>query len=200
EEHMGMNPLPSVPGELNNIVKEGDNDEAGVLPGIVKLNSEFTAQSLLDTLKEKAYPAVHLASHFIFKAAGTDQDSFLLLGDGGGLTLARIRDEFDFQGIDMLTLSACETGMGSVGADGREIEGFGVLAQKKGAKSVIATLWPVTDKSTGLFMQTMYRIHAENPDMTKSEAVREAQLTLLKNRQFSHPHYWAPFILLGNWL
>jgi len=51
--------------------------------------------------------------------------------------------ENPFGGVDLLTLSACDTASGGTGANGKEVEGFAVLAQRKGAKAVIATLWPV---------------------------------------------------------
>jgi CHAT domain-containing protein len=106
-------------------------------------------------------------------------------------------------------------------SDGSEVEGFGVLAQRKGAKAVVASLWPVADASTGLLMQEFYRIRQSDPKSTKIEALRRAQLRLLngeikpggaanergvkvsrdqKVRDYQHPYYWAPFFLMGNWL
>lgn len=83
-----------------------------------------------------------------------------------------------FRGVDLLTLSACDTALG----DGAEIEGFGALAQNQGAKGVIATLWKVTDRSTALFMQRFYDLlhdASEGETPTKAEALRRAQLALL---------------------
>ena len=85
-------------------------------------------------------------------------------------------------------------------AQGRELEGLGALAQKQGAKAVIATLWPVFDASTGEFMRQLYKLRSEN-QLSKAEAMRQAQLGFLKpESQYNHPFYWAPFILMGNWL
>ena len=105
-------------------------------------------------------------------------------------------NDFDFNHIDLITLSACNTAMQG---NGSEIEGFGALAQKQGAKSVLATLWPVADVSTGILMQKMYQFRAENPKCTKIEALQIAQKYLLDSEEYSHPVFWAPFILIGNW-
>ena len=102
-----------------------------------------------------------------------------------------------------MTLSACETAMGGGRANGREFEGFGALVQQRGAKAVIASLWPVADASTPLFMQHFYR--ALQHGRSKADALRAAQLALLDNSGaveggYSHPYHWAPFVLMGNWL
>jgi CHAT domain-containing protein len=79
-----------------------------------------------------------------------------------------------------LTLSACETGIGEEYERGAEIEGFGVMAQKQGARAVLATLWNVADGSTGRLMREFYRLRASAPGMTKAEALQQAQLSLLR--------------------
>ena len=161
----------------------------------------------------------------------TVSDSFLLLGDGKHLTLEAINHgTFAFENVEQLTFSACNTAMGIGEGAGREIEGLGVLAQKQGAKSVAATLWPVADASTGIFMARFYTLLQQG--MTKAEALRQAQVEFIKGEPnenqlphesgergtavstrtgeeiqpggvfpgYSHPYFWAPFILMGNWL
>jgi CHAT domain-containing protein len=137
---------------------------------------------------------------------GNEASSFLLLGDGDKLTLSRIRqDRFDFSRVDLVTLSACETGVGGGDkAGGEEVEGLGAVVQKQGAKGVIATLWPVADESTGQLMQHFYRLR-DVEKLSKAAALKQAQLRLLQAEaggasRFAHPFYWAPFILMGNWL
>jgi CHAT domain-containing protein len=93
-------------------------------------------------------PVVHVASPFQFQP-GNETNSALLLGDGNFLSLAQIKTLPNvFGGVELLTLSACNTATGGSGANGTEIEGFGVLAQRQGAKAVVASLWPVFDTST----------------------------------------------------
>ncbi len=216
--------LPAVRQELEGIVRVG---ERGVLPGAVYLDDAFTAQRLREVL-DQSYPVLHIASHFVFRP-GNESNSFLLLGDGTPLSLVDLRqDDFDFGQVDLITLSACETAVGGgLDGNGREIEGFGALAQERGAKGVIASLWQVADESTGILMQSLYRIREQNEHMNKAEALREAQLQFIHGQvqpsastterglsranrpappsadaaqRYTHPYYWAPFILMGNWL
>ena len=217
--------LPSVAAELSGIIASRPGG-GGVLAGEIKLDDQFTRQSMRQTLL-KRYPVVHIASHFHFQP-GNDTKSYLQLGDGGHWTLGDLRTSANlFGGVQLLTLSACNTGVG----DGTEVEGFGTLAQRQGAKAVVASLWPVEDESTSHLMQEFYRMRESTRGITKLEALREAQLRLLRggvkaqsraargrgenpasmhadgpryqlNPQapYAHPFYWAPFFLMGNWL
>jgi CHAT domain-containing protein len=100
--------LPGVRAEVEGIVLHG---KQGVLPGKVYLNKDFTSQSLKEVTKQD-FQVMHIASHFVF-SPGTEINSFLLMGDGQELTLGDIRTQnFDFSHVELLTLSACETGMG----------------------------------------------------------------------------------------
>jgi CHAT domain-containing protein len=83
-----------------------------------------------------------------------------------------------FQGVDLLTLSACDTAAQFPNADGKEIDGFAELAQRLGAGSVMASLWPVLDTSTTQLMKAFYA-HRQNGRLNKAEALRKAQLDLL---------------------
>lgn len=187
--------LPAVSAEMRSIVKDG---RTGVLPGEVHLDKAFSAARLKD-VSQRPFQLLHVASHFRF-SPGTEVNSFLLLGDGQQLTLGDIRTQnYRFDQVDLLTLSACDTGLGGGrDAQGREIEGFGVIAQQQGAKAVLATLWPVADQSTALLMADLYK-QRQSQRLTKIEALRQAQLGLMAQPRFAHPFYWAPFILMGNW-
>lgn len=225
-------PLPSVQQELSGIIHVGrQSATGGVLPGDIYLDKDFTQARFHDVL-DREYPVIHIASHFQF-IPGTESQSFLLLGDGKELTLAELRTGgWKFGSVDMMTLSACNTAMGGDRSEnGSEIEGFGALAQRQGAKGVLATLWPVADQSTAILMQSLYRLRQEK-GLTKADALREAQLALITGKHtspialkkmpsvssagtgtvdaptytpdpskpYAHPFYWAPFILMGNWL
>lgn len=187
--------LPAVKAEMSSIVKSG---RSGVLPGEVFLDQAFSAARLKD-VSQRPFQLLHVASHFRF-SPGTEVNSFLLLGDGQQLTLGDIRTQnYRFDNVDLLTLSACDTGLGGGrDAQGREIEGFGVIAQQQGAKAVLATLWPVADQSTAVLMADLYK-QRQSKRLSKIEALRQAQLGLLAQPRYAHPFYWAPFILMGNW-
>ena len=212
----GFDALPAVKDELSGIVRIDAKQGRGVLQGEMRIDGEFTAAAFKQALS-KGYPVFHIASHFEFQP-GKETDSYLLLGDGNKVSLAAFALEgYDFSAVELLTLSACNTAVGAARADGREVEGLGVTAQRRGAKGVLATLWPVADQSTGLFMQQFYRIRQENPGMTKAEALQKAQMKFIEREpetvgklaalssdpestpDYGHPYYWAPFILMGNW-
>jgi tetratricopeptide (TPR) repeat protein/CHAT domain-containing protein len=172
-------------------------------PSVVKgkfiSNELFTKDSFFQAL-EQHLPLVHIASHFILEP-GDENASFLLMGDGEKLTLAEIKEKPDdlFEGVQLLTLSACQTAFQKEReSDGHEIDSFAELAQRKGAKAVMASLWSVDDESTSRLMTQFYKTR-QTENFTKAEALQEAQLNLLRSKDFSHPYYWAPFILIGNW-
>jgi CHAT domain-containing protein len=122
---------------------------------------------------------VHIASHFRLHP-GNETASFLLLGDGSRLSLAQVKTWPTVSGgVELLTLSACHTATGGTEADGKEVEGFAVLAQRQGAKAVVATLWPVEDASTQALMRTFYRLHDAQPGLSKAGALQQAQQQLL---------------------
>jgi len=205
--HQGFVELPNVPAELRAIIHDPTGDKSGgVLPGKIMLDDNFTERNFKDALLRRQYPVVHIASHFTFNADGNSDDSFLLLGDGK-LTMAQI-DAIPnlFSGVELLTLSACDTATGAnadtkIEKQGVEVESLGVLAQQKGATAVLASLWQVADESTSRLMQEFYRVREAQHGITKAEALQRAQIDLLlnSNREYAHPFYWAPFILIGNW-
>jgi CHAT domain-containing protein/uncharacterized protein HemY len=170
--------LPGVAEETRGIIK-AEGATSGVLPGTIKLDEQFTQEAMLTGLRARP-PVVHVASHFQFKP-GNETDSALLLGDGQFLSLAQIKSLPNvFSGVELLTLSACNTATGGSGATGKEVEGFGVLAQRQGAKAVVASLWPVADRSTKNLMQEFYKLREAKASTTKAEAMRQAQIKLLR--------------------
>lgn len=169
--------LPGVDEELRAVFRVGGRS-GGVLDGEVLPDDRFTKTSMLTALARRR-PVVHIASHFSFRP-GDDTRSFLLLGDGSVMTLAEMKSQRDlFAGVELLTLSACNTAAQQPDADGREIDAFAELAQRLGASAVIATLWQVSDASTPWLMSRFYRMRKATTGITKAEALRKAQLALL---------------------
>ena len=208
--HQNWPALPYVREELKGIIRDEDaGGTNGILPGRIMMDEVFSEANLREALIRQTYRVVHIASHFKFDADGNSNDSFLLLGNGQltKLTIAQIATIPNFfAGVELLTLSACQTAIGDQASrlqdnEGVEVESLGVLAQRKGASAVIATLWEVADDSTSILMQNFYRCHAAATVTTKAEALRQAQLDLLlhSDGKYSHPFYWAPFVIIGNW-
>ncbi|MEC4984220.1 MAG: CHAT domain-containing protein, partial [Oscillatoria sp. PMC 1076.18] len=98
--------------------------------------------------------------------------------------------------IHLLVLSACETATG----DSRAALGIAGISIQAGARSTIASLFPVNDLSTSLLMRNFYTALKED-NLTKAEALRRSQLALLSNnnKEYAKPYYWSPFILIGDW-
>jgi len=91
--------------------------------------------------------------------------------------------------------------MNSAVGDERAALGLAGIALKAGARSAVASLWRVEEASTAKLMTTFYQAMCKGPYVSKAEALQQAQKTLLlSQRQYKHPYYWAPFLLIGNWL
>ncbi len=189
----GLPALPRVKSELEAIVERRPGDSEGLVPGVILLDEQFTSERLRSTLLE-GYPLVHLASHFVFRPGSLDR-SFLLLGDGGRLTLEQIKQgALPLQGVRLLSLSACSTALGE-DASGRELESFGTLARRLGAREVMASLWQVPDLATAALMRAFYGGRRRQPDSAAALAL--AQRSLGRPGPWAHPFYWASFVLLG---
>ena len=207
----GFKRLPHVRKEIQAIVNDKEKGYNGLIQGKAFIDHDFTKNTMLKELEKKDYPLVHISSHFKF-SPGDETKKNLLLGDGNIMKLSEIRRMGKlFDNVKLLVLSACQTG---VGGNGEEIDGFGELAQQSGAKSVVATLWKVRDKSTKELMVKFYQVLKEGKVTSKIEALRKAQLELAgledligknknkpvrKKTQYSHPYYGGPFIMIGNW-
>jgi CHAT domain-containing protein len=211
--------LPAVRAELHSIVQSAQSPN-GVLPGQSLLDGDFSEVALESQLL-RGYKLIHIASHFRLNP-GDSTRSFLLLGDGNVLTMDEIKNnpKLSFRGVELLTLSACQTAVVEKDSSGKEIEGFGYVAQQKGAKAILATLWSVADDSTQLLMSEFYRLRKKNSQLTKAAALQIAQQKMIAGKlkssgandkrrdtndtdstsgDYSHPYYWSPFVLIGNW-
>lgn len=199
-ENDGHQPLLAVKDELEGIICT--DDITGVLPGKILLDEAFTRDAMQMNLAN-GYKVVHFASHFVLDSLNETM-SYLLLGDGSRIRMDELR-EFPqlFKGVELVAFSACSTGLGTTSAKGREVDAIGYLGELQGAKAVLATLWPVEDMSTSMLMREFYRMREKGSP--KAEALRLAQHAMLSRRiesendyDFTHPFFWAPFILIGN--
>jgi len=185
----GFPALEYVQGELDAI--------HAVYGGKVLENEAFRIANVQQELKETPYSIVHVASHGQF--ASDVRNTFLLTFDDK-LTLDRLErfmalGQYRDQPVELLTLSACQTAAG----DDRAALGLAGIAVKAGARSALATLWFINDQATSLLVTEFYR-QLQKPDLSKAQALQQAQLWLLADRRYQHPGYWAPFLLIGNWL
>jgi CHAT domain-containing protein len=174
----------------------------GALVGEGFADAAFTEARLRELLAlPGAFSVLHIGTHFRLRP-GNALRSYLLLGDGSHLTLDTI-GTLSFQGVDLVTLSACQTGLGGArGDDGREIEGLGALVQRRGAGNVIASLWPVEDTSTAQLMRTLYSAFAVNHGDAALGLQRAQQALRLRKapngRANADPYYWAGFFVASS--
>ena len=156
------------------------------------------SESKLKQLPLDQYRRIHFACHgyidevrpqFSALVLGTESGS----GEDGYLTM---REVFDLKlNSDLVVLSACSTGLG------KQMRGEGVTGLTRafllaGTPSVIVSLWNVNDKSSSVLMTAFYK-SLEQKQLSKAAALQAARLKLIESGNYSHPYYWAPFILIG---
>jgi CHAT domain-containing protein len=190
EARQGFSPLPGVDAEIAQVSKQ--------VKSKVLFNENFTFGKFKDLINNESFPIVHLATHGQFSS--NPEETFLLTWSD------RISiEDFDLifqkrrlgllQPIELLVMSACQTAAG----DNRATLGLAGFALRSGAKSTIASLWSVSDESTSIMMREFYH-QLTDLKVSKAEALRQAQLSLLEEPLYKHPYFWASFVLIGNWL
>jgi len=181
--------LPYVSAELREISQ--------VFNARSLLNQDFVATRVEEELKREPFSILHIASHGHF--GNEVEDTFVLAFDTR-LTMDRLGEyvglfRFREEPLDLLTLSACETAAG----DDRAALGLAGIAIRAGARSALATLWQVNDPASYRLVVEFYR-QLRNPGASRASALQAAQLALLNDLRYGHPCYWAPFLLINNWL
>jgi CHAT domain-containing protein len=183
-------PLPGVQQEVKLIQQK--------IPAHVLLDRNFTTQAINAETTTFPFSLVHFATHGQF---GSEAEKTFIKTWDGRLTindLQRLLKQLSIENksvVELLVLSACQTAEG----DNRAALGMAGLAVRSGARSTLATLWAVNDASTAQFIAEFYQ-HLLQPQVSKAQAVRSAQLALIRSKEFNNPFYWAPFVLVGNWM
>ena len=113
-----------------------------------------------------------------------------------GIVSARELAGWDWWGTQLVVLSACETGVGTV-KSGEGVYGLRRALMLAGAQSQVVSLWNVNDSSAPELMREFYGELARGTG--RAEALRRAKLRLLRQPRFAHPYYWAAFIPAGDW-
>jgi CHAT domain-containing protein len=192
----GFSALPNVAKELQSI--------ESIINSKKLIDQAFTNSRVKESVNSVPFPVVHLATHGKFSSQFSD--TFILAWDDK-INVKQLEDLLKSREqvvgresrvpkpIELLVLSACETATG----DRRAALGLAGVAVRSGARSTLASLWQVDDKSTATLMSEFYRQLTNNPSITKSEALRRAQSYVLHNYE-EHPFYWSAYVLVGNWL
>ncbi|MGJ3247917.1 MAG: CHAT domain-containing protein [Elainellaceae cyanobacterium] len=189
--HQGFAALENVETELNQVGAQTS--------GRRLLNQDFTSDRLQQLATTTSFPIIHLATHGQFSSE--PEDTFILAWDKRvniNALSAILQDRSQrADAIELLVLSACKTADG----DSRAALGLAGVAVQSGARSTLASLWYVDDQGTAELMSHFYQELAGTDTLiTKAEALRRSQLALLHNPYYRSPIYWAPYVLVGNWL
>jgi len=148
------------------------------------------------------YQIVHFATHGLINNQHPDLSGVVLsLVDEQGRPqngFLRLYDIYNLKlNADLVVLSACQTALG------KEIKGEGLVGLTRGfmyagAPRVVATLWRIDDRATADMMRRFYQAMLKD-GLRPSAALRSAQLSMLRDRRWHSPHFWAPFTLQGEW-
>ena len=187
ESVQGFSELPSVAEEMRAL--------SAMFPGTSLKNESFQLAAVETGLSSRTYSVAHLATHGEFSS--NHQDSFVLTFDDR-LTMDRLQTVLGRRGdapLDLLVLSACRTAAG----DDRAALGLAGVAVQAGAKSAVASLWYISDAATASLMSNFYA-NLKSGNLTTAGSLRAAQLDLLQSPEYRHPSFWAPYLLIGNWL
>lgn len=189
EAVQGFTALPQVNHEITTV--------RTLFNSTVLQDKDYLLSNVETLLQNNTYSIVHIASHAQFSS---DINKTFLLTYDDKLTLNKLeqlltRTRYRQNPIELLTLSACQTAAG----DDRAALGLAGLAVKAGARSALATLWFINDEASSLLISDFYQ-QLRQPTTSKAKALQQAQLQIMADNRYQHPAYWAPFLLIGNWL
>jgi CHAT domain-containing protein/tetratricopeptide (TPR) repeat protein len=200
EGREGFKPLTYVPTELRTIQQYYQN-------GTSLQDKDFIEPKLERAMAARPYSIVHVASHAVF---GDDASKSFLLTYDGKMQLDDIERlirpyQLRDQPVELLTLSACQSAVGDSDQE-RAALGIAGIAVKAGARSAVAALWSVDEQATLELMSNFYAALSRpgsgdlKGQVSKAQAMRAAQIEMLRGQQFNHPYHWAGFLVIGNWL
>lgn len=193
-ENFSLNSLPGTEKETQQIQSIFQNNGLATTSLLYQDANEGKIKA--DDLKQYKY--LHFATHgtvnpvqpelsrlFLSKNEKEENDGSLYSGEIYNLELD----------ADLVTLSACQTGLGQI-VRGEGLIGLTRALVYAGAKNIVVSLWSVSDNSTAQMMVNLYQyIIQEQQDYPT--ALRQAKLDLIQSGNYAAPYYWAPFVLIG---
>ncbi len=190
DPRLSDSPLPALEGARR------EAKEVARLWGVEPLLGEAATESEFRLQAGEAY-LIHIAAHGVTEADHPLFSYLALAADAlhdGRLTMLEIFDEVNLLGAPLVVLSACESALGER-SGGDETVGLVRAFLTAGASSVVATLWPVDDRSSADLMTTFYRLVAVGT--APSRALQEAQVAAIHGETKIIPHYWAGYGITG---
>lgn len=197
-EFPGHSNLPDLPGTQSEVAEISKLFADGNLKASVNL-FEKANESLIKENNKGEFNLVHLATHGVvdeynpelsrifLQSTSAAEDGNLFSGEIYNLRLP----------ANLVTLSACQTGLGKI-SKGEGVIGLSRALVYAGARNIIVSYWSVADESTAELMKDFYRLLLKNRDMDAySTSLQQAKIRLRQHKEYSAPYYWAPFILIG---
>ncbi|MGJ8594200.1 MAG: CHAT domain-containing protein [Aquaticitalea sp.] len=183
-------PLPNNEKEVSGILN--------YFEGKSYTHKNASSKQFFDALSD--YGLIHLATHAVIDDSSPENSflAFTSVSKDEDIVHARELYNLNLQNVSLVTLSACESGIGNL----KRGEGFMSLARGfyfSGASSIASTLWKINDASSTTIMDDFYRHLSEGAH--KDVALQQAQLDFLENNSqnaLSHPYYWSAFVISGN--
>ncbi|AFY55532.1 hypothetical protein Riv7116_3054 [Rivularia sp. PCC 7116] len=172
------------------------------------IDDNFIPENFRQKLQKTTYPVVHIASHAQFGVI--PEDTFIVTGNNKKITISELENSLQnlnspSDSVELLALTACQTAVG----DDRSTLGLAGVALQVGVKSAIASLWSVRDASTSKLVEEFYQNYGKE-GMSIAQALQQAQIKMINakklpesedmNIDYDNPVYWAPMIVIGNWL
>jgi len=192
-----INPIPSTEDEVNGLFElfQLDSEKAKIY------THERATENQLKTETLNTYRYLHFATHgfvneehpelsgLLFAQSDKNEDGILYSGEIYQLSL----------NADLVSLSACETGLGKF-VSGEGVIGLSRAFTYAGARNLLVSFWKVADESTTELMTKFYAnvIGNSNPSSDYGSALRKAKLNMIEEDRYAHPYYWSPFVLIGH--
>ncbi|SHK45164.1 CHAT domain-containing protein [Reichenbachiella agariperforans] len=189
----GMSDLPATMDEVNEIkYLFGGND--------VEVNMAVRADASKEVLVGdlSSYHYLHFATHGVVNESNPDQSRIYMHSTASSDGRLYCSEIYNLKlNAGLVSLSACETGLGKI-SKGEGVIGLSRALKYAGAKNLMVSLWQVNDQSTSDMMISFYQNHLYHSDQEGySDDLRKAKLKMIGSDDFSAPYYWAPFVLVG---
>lgn len=189
-----LSPLPGTETEVKQIQEllQGKQITCNILINQEANETSIKSESL------RNYDLIHFATHGIVDEDNPDLSRIFLQNDSeaedGNLFSGEIYNLH--LNANLVTLSACQTGLGKI-SKGEGVIGLSRALVYAGAKNLVVSFWSVADESTSQLMTTFYQHLITTKETTFAEALRGAKLKMIRQQKYASPFYWAPFVLIG---
>ena len=196
---------PVYGGKFKRLEYSGEEIEniAALFPeAMVKtfIREEATEEHAKEEKMLSEYRHIHFATHGVMDEKNPEKSGLVLSRENLSTEDGVLRAD-EISGLelnaDLVVLSACQTGIGKM------IRGEGMIGLSRsfiyaGAPSVVMSLWSVADQSTSILMKRFYE-NLIDKKQSKAVALQQARISMIKDEQYAHPFFWAPFVLTGDW-